>query len=134
MGCLGVHFALKEESIRKLKCFESERERLAYFREEIEEEFFGVHREWLQETDKAWDGIHRALTDGELSWANGSYPLNHVILGGELLYPRSDHILTMKTKEQVREIAAALKEVTKDKLMAGYTLITSENCDWDPSD
>jgi len=130
MGCLGVHFALDEQEVRKLKSgpFRKVGQLL-----ELLEEYFG-NREWFQETDKAWDGIHRALTDGELAWDNGSYPFNHVIMGGERLYFKSDHILVLKTPDQVRDIAAALQGVTREKLKNGYSLITAENCDWEPSE
>lgn len=31
---------------------------------------------------KAWDGIHRYLTEGRFGSEDGSYPLNAVVLGG----------------------------------------------------
>jgi Domain of unknown function (DUF1877) len=134
MGCLGVHFALDERTVRKLKSFRTTKERLAYLREEIEEDYFENHGDWLQETGKAWDGIHRALTDGKFDWNNGPYPLNAVIMNGEDLYRESGHILSLKDPSQVRDIAAALRDVAKVWLRQGYDLITPANCDWDTSE
>jgi len=37
----------------------------------------------MPESDKAREAMHRALADGQLSWDGGTYPLNHVVLGGE---------------------------------------------------
>src|SRR5437879_5676059 len=110
MGCLGVHYALDLEAVQKLKSFSDEGDRLDYLLEELEEEYFATHEEWLAQTDKAWDAIHRTLTDGEIGWDNGTYPLNHVILGGELLYTRPDFIMSLKTPVQVGDIAISLKD------------------------
>lgn len=74
-----------------------------------------------RETDKAWDAIHRTLTDGEIDWDNGVYPLNHVILGGELLHTGDDYIMSLKTPAQVRDIAAALKVVTEEQFRKAYS-------------
>ncbi len=39
------------------------------------------------------------------------------------LYDGDDYILILKSPEQVREVAAALRRVTKEKLRAGYDRI-----------
>jgi hypothetical protein len=133
MASRGVHFALDARTVRKLKGFTSEEDLLDYFEEELEEKFFANQGDWLQETDKAWDAIHRSLTDGKLEWENGTYPLNHAILGGELLCSCDDYILSLKSPKQVQDIAAGLEGVTKKRLKTGYDLIARKNCDWDPS-
>ena len=94
--------------------------RVAFVQERFEQTLWSSDRSRGQETDKAWDAIHRSLTDGNLEWDNGSYPLNHVILGGELLYHESDYILSLKLPDQVRDIATALDGYTKDEFRAGY--------------
>src|SRR5262245_61904140 len=91
MGCLGVHLAVERREACKLRSLSSDAARLAFVQEELEDLYFARQRQWLAETDKAWDAIHRALTDGELGWDNGTYPLNHVILGGERLYNGDDY-------------------------------------------
>jgi hypothetical protein len=120
MGCLGVHFALDARTVGKLRSFPGEQERLEYIREELEEDYFANHQNWLAETDKAWDAIHRTLTDGEIRWDNGKYPLNHVILGGELLYTRDDYIVSLKTPAQVRDVAASLQDVAEEQFREAY--------------
>lgn len=120
MGCLGVHFALDAQTVLKLRSFASEGERLEHLREELEEEYFASRKEWLAETDKTWDAIHRTLTDGEIGWDNGTYPLNHMILSGELLYTSDDYIMSLKTPAQVRDIAAALRDMTEDQFRRDY--------------
>ena len=109
MSCLGVHFALTESEVQTLLDFEDEQDRLDHIQEVIEEDYLANHREFCAESDKAWDAIHRALGDGEMSFAGGSYPLNHVILGGESLYDAEDYIISLKTPAQAKDIAAALR-------------------------
>lgn len=122
MSCLGVHFSLDADQVAAIKALD-ENKRVDYVCRTFEEDLWSADRSRGQETDKAWDAIHRSLTDGELGWEDGSYPLNHVILGGELLYHKDDYILSLKSPAQVRAIAAALPAVTKEKLRAGYDSI-----------
>jgi hypothetical protein len=42
--------------------------------------------EMKAESDKAWDAMHCALTDGRITWDNCFNPLNHVVLGDEFHY------------------------------------------------
>jgi hypothetical protein len=127
MGCRGVHFALDAGAVRKLKSFRSDAARLDYLLDELEEVYFEEHPDRVAETDKAWDAIHRALTDGELGWENGTYPLNHVILGGEMLYEAEDYIMSLKAPDQVQEIAGALKAVTQPEFREAYFRICPDS-------
>lgn len=122
MGCLGLHFSLDEEQVAALKAM-PEAERVEYVQEQLEERLWSDEPSRGQETDKAWDAIHRALTDGDLGYDNGKYPLNHVVLGGELLYGGDDYIMSLKAPVHVQAVAAALSNVTKDVLRAGYDAI-----------
>jgi hypothetical protein len=74
-----------------------------------------IERRWderfLAQTGKAWDAIHRCLTDGTLAWGNGSFPLNRCILGGEDLYQGEDHIVTLTEAHEVPAAATALQQV-----------------------
>jgi len=116
MSCLGVHFSLDEPTAAMLKAIEDEQERLQFIQERIVEDYFQNHHEWLAETGKSWDWIHRVLTDGELDWNNGTYPLNHVVMGGESLYSESDYIISLKTPKQVADAAAELRKI----ILAGF--------------
>jgi hypothetical protein len=126
MSCLGVLFSLDKVTVDKLKSFPSDEERLDYLQMEIEEEYFNKHPDKLAELDKAWDAIHRTLTDGKLEWTNGDYPLNHIILGGEILYFQQDYIMTLKTPEQVKDIFKSFDLVTKESFRDRYFKIDKD--------
>lgn len=126
MSCLGVHFSIDEETVQKLKSLKRQSKRLNYLQEELEEDYFQNHKEWIAETDKAWDAIHRTLTDGKLEWENGKYPLNHVILAGELLYTKGDYIMSLKNPQQVKDVAEAIKIINIEKFRENYYKIDSK--------
>ena len=71
--------------------------------------------------------MHRTLSDGELTWDGGEYPLNHVVLGGELLYTESDFIMVLKTPQQVRDVAAALPAVSESEFRRRYDAIDTDS-------
>ena len=129
MSCLGIHFALSNEDVATLKGFDSEGERLEHLQEVIEEEYMAVDgpHAMYAESDKAWDAIHRVLADGHLSWDGGTYPLNHTVLAGELLYTGPDYIMSLKSAEQVKDIATALAGIDLDAFSERYRKIDSED-------
>lgn len=125
MGCRGIHFALSDAEVDYLQSLPGEQDRLDYITEDLEETYYAEHEELLAETDKAWDAIHRALTDGQLNWDGGVYPLNHVILGGEPLYMAQDYIMSLKSPQQVRDIAAALRAIDEAEFRRRYFAINA---------
>ena len=129
MSCLGVHFALSNEDVAILKSFESEDERLEHLQEVIEEEYMSGDDSdaMYAESDKAWDAMHRVLADGHLSWDGGTYPLNHTVLAGELLYMGPDYIMSLKSAEQVKDITTALAGIDLDAFSERYRKIDSED-------
>ena len=72
MASLGVLFALTEKQTKHLMKAHGDEEVLELI-EEIEEAW---DKESLQETDMAWDAIHRCLSDGSLNPEAGTYPFN----------------------------------------------------------
>ena len=134
MGCLGVHFAISADDVQKLKSISDEQERLDHLKEEIEEFYFDETPQFVAESDKAWDAMHRTLSDGKLSWDGGTYPLNHAVLGGELLYTDSDYIMSLKSPDQVREIAAALASIDESQFRARYFAIDAADYGFDLSE
>lgn len=133
MGCLGLHFSLDAQQVEAIEAIEDEDERVSHVQDEFEEQLWTADPSRAQETDKAWDGIHRALTDGSLSWGDGT-PLSQAILGGELLYEEDDYILSLKSPDEVKQIAAALREVTRERLRAGYDRIDAKSYGGELSD
>src|SRR5258707_15445275 len=108
MSCLGVHFARTEKAAAHLRSLDDDQEGLSHLQEVIEEHYLSQEKQFAAESDKSGDAMHRALADGEMSWDGGDYPLNHTVLAGELLYTDPDYIMSLKSSEQVRDIAAAL--------------------------
>jgi hypothetical protein len=133
MSCLGVHFALTEEDTKALQSFEDEQARITYLVEEIEPRYFDEPRSFIAESDKSWDAMHRALSDGMLTWTGGNYPLNHTVLGGKRLYFKDDYIVSLKSPEQVRDIAKALEPIDEATFRALYNNINAQNYDADLS-
>lgn len=125
MSCLGVLFALEENEVNRLKSFKTDEERLGYLQDEIEEIYFNKYPARVAELDKSWDALHRSLTNGKLEYFNGAFPLNHVILGGEILYGGDDYIMTLKTPAQVVKIAQEIDKVEERDLRNGYYSIES---------
>ena len=93
-------------------------ERLEYIQEDIEAAWDEAH---LVQTDKAWDAIHRCLTDGTLSVTRSPNPLGKLILGGTQLYSdRQTYILNLIEHSELSEVSAALKTVTKEWMKTRY--------------
>jgi len=127
MACRGVHFALTEAEVAALKAIPDDQSRLEHLQEHIEEQYFSEHPEFLAESDKAWDAMHRVLADGKLTWEGGSYPLNHVVLAGELLYGEDDYIMSLKTPSQVTDIDKALDALSEDEFRQRYFMLDSRS-------
>ena len=129
MACLGVLFSIDQTTVDFIEQLSTEQERIDYTKEVIEEDYFQNQPRWVAELDKSWDALHRSLTDGQLAWDNGEYPLNHVIFGGKLLCANGGYIIVLKSKEQVTEIAKAVNQLTKRSLRARYFLLDPEEYD-----
>src|SRR5436190_6223577 len=120
MSCLGVHFALIESEVTKLKSFPDDAERLDYLQCEIEETYFSDHEEFTAQSDKAWDAMHRSLSDGQLSYDEGPHPLRLAVIGGEPIYAERDYIMSLKTPKEVAEVASALARISKEEFRKKY--------------
>ena len=71
--------------------------------EEIEDRW---DEDWLVETDKAWDAIHRCLTGGTLEY--GPTPLHKCILGEASRHEGDGSIVNLLGTEEVKETVAAI--------------------------
>lgn len=123
MGARGVHFALSPAQTSQLLAAAENGEAISVI-EEIEEVW---DREFFAESDKAWDAIHRCLTDGDLLYDNGEYPLSHVICGGQQLSEDENYTISFVTIEQVKDVARALISVTKPWLREEYFSLLKED-------
>jgi hypothetical protein len=112
MAARGVHFSLSEDEAQELLGFETECDRVEHLHEVIEEEYFENQPERKAESDKAWDAMQRVFED--------DYPLSHLVLGGESICSDRDHVMILKTPQQVRDVAAALPAVTEAAFRARY--------------
>ena len=126
----GVHFALTDDDTTKLLSCDGDD---AVFEciQEIEEEYGENQPRFFAETDKAWDAIHRCLTDGALAYDNGSPPLNLCILGGRQLYGGDWYIVAFVSSEQAAQVAEALGAISKADLRQRYFAIPAEDYDAD---
>lgn len=107
MACRGVHFALKKGQEEKLLSLETDAEVMEYVQEELEEAW---DEPWVLETDKAWDAIHRCLTDGSLQ-SKGNDIREKCILGGRSLYEGDDYIISYITADDVRAVSEVIEDI-----------------------
>ncbi|HXU06172.1 MAG TPA: YfbM family protein [Polyangia bacterium] len=135
MGALGVHLALTSDQERRLlAAATSDPDPDSRVREVVHEIAEAWDRAWLQENDKAWDAIHRCLTDGALEYDNGDYPLNRCILGGQRLYYRADQIIVFVPGEEVVDVAAGLAAVDQADLRRRYQSLDPAGYRWKSDD
>jgi hypothetical protein len=117
----GVHFALTEEqALRLMDAPDADNDTLLAFVEELEEgpDDQGWDPVWTQETDKAWDAIHRCLTDGKLKW--GRSPYHDCILGRHNLYEGDEYLMSFLEPDEVKEVAAAIQDIDRDEFRRQY--------------
>lgn len=125
MSCRGVHFALGPEDLRRvLGAAGNDSALLELIQDDIEERYFGSENQWLFETDKAWDAIHRSLTDGELKINSGPFPLAYAVLGGRPLYEGDDYVVCLVEPQEVSATAEALRSVTEEWFRERYFAIS----------
>jgi hypothetical protein len=124
MGQLGVHFALDASQRDRLLAASSD--------DEVRAAVAAIEEAWdkdhVGESDKAWDAIHRCLTDGSLDDEAGEFPLSHVIIGGKHLHEGEEYIVCFVTDEEVKAIAKALLPITRETMKGWYfTLLDKDD-------
>lgn len=121
LGVLGVHFAVTPEQERLLLTADSDDdgELVGELLEDIEEAW--GFPSLKVDTDKAWDAIHRCLTDGSLDPDGGEYPLSHAVLGGRHLH--EDYYVVYVSAAEVRDVARALRGVDRTWLRRRFDAI-----------
>jgi len=130
MVARAVHFALTEEQTSRLMDTPgADNDFLMAFVEEIEEgpNGEGWDAEWVQETDKSWEAIHRCRTGGKLE--GGDTPFHKGVLGSDNLYEGDDYIMSFLSPEEVKEVAAAIRDIDREELRRRYDAIDPEEYD-----
>ncbi|MFC4068328.1 DUF1877 family protein [Actinoplanes subglobosus] len=113
---LGVHFAITAEQEKILLDADGDDDAVSEIMSDFEEEW--ADDAFQVETDKAWDAIHRCLTDGSLDPDGGTRPLALTVVGGRHLH---DEIYVVHvTAAQTREVAAALLDIDEPWLRARF--------------
>ena len=124
MACRGVHFALTDEQRTQLLAIvESPGEVIGFIQEDIEEQW---DTDWLCETDKAWDAIHRCLTDGTLSDGD-STPFHWCVLNGSQLYDGDDYIVSFVDVPNVKQVSEAIAPLSESEFRTRYNAIDSQD-------
>lgn len=124
MASRGVHFAIAAEQAEALLAADGN-DALMKLIEAIEEAW---DKDNLAESDKAWDAMHRCLTDGQLEYGNGSYPLNHCVLGPRQLHAGDDYIVSLVSPEEVRDVAKALEFPGRQGAVSEGRQLRSRGC------
>jgi hypothetical protein len=120
MACRGVHFALTDEQrTQLLSIVESQGDVIGFIQEDIEENW---DADWLCETDKAWDAIHRCLTGGTLSEGD-STPFHWCILNGSQMYIGDDYIVSFVDAPNVKLVSEAIGTLTASDFRTRYEAI-----------
>ena len=123
---LGVHFALSPRDYDQVLSIDDPDELVEFISEDLEERYF-KDQEWICQTDKAWDAIHRCLTDGRLLYESGPFPLAYAVLGGGTLDAGDGYTACLVEVAEVQETAKALAEVTKPWMRQRYdTLVDTD--------
>lgn len=125
MSGRGVHFAITPVQEEAILSANTDRKRMKLI-EEIEQAW---ERPFVCETDKAWNAIHRCLTDGTLLYVSGEYPLNHCICGGRQLFRGRDYTISYVSASQVRDVAAAMQAVDSDWMRQRYNQLDASEYD-----
>lgn len=109
MACRGVHFAITPATAEAL-CRAEDDDELMDMIDSLEAHWDKAH---LAESDKAWDAMHRALTNGELEFGGGDPPLHHCVLGPRQLHRGDDYIVCVALPDEVRAAAEALAGIDR---------------------
>ncbi|MCC6740241.1 MAG: YfbM family protein [Planctomycetia bacterium] len=124
MSCLGVHFVISAEQATRLLKAKDDEELVSIVQEEIEE---AMDDDNSFQTDKAWDALHRCLSDGTLNVRGGKPPLNKTFFGGKVLNTEADYFVVLLTPREVQSVASALSKVSEDWLRKRYETLNFKN-------
>lgn len=133
MACLGTHFAITEEVAARLNNDRPPNNNdILAFIEYLEDQYKALRAErWIAPTEKAWDAIHRCLTDGKLEL--GTTPAHLCILGStERFWIRREdgqleYIVNLLAPDNVRRVADAIRGIDQAEMHRGYDNIDPDS-------
>ncbi len=133
MACLGVHFAVTADVAARLTQDQPlGKADVVAFLEDLDRQFDALHAEgWVDMTDKAWDGIHRSLTNGKLEL--GNTPRHMCILGAtERFWIRREdgqleYVVNLLDPEDVRHVADSIRSIDRAEMLQGYEAIDPDS-------
>lgn len=122
---LGVHFAIAADQERALLAAgdRNDSDGVGEILDDIEESWNDDGL--MADTDKAWNAIHRCLTDDTLDPDGGLYPLSHAVLGGRHLH--DEYYVVYLSAAEVRDVADALRDVEPTWLRGRFDTIDDPN-------
>ena len=126
MACRAVHFAIPSNVVDKLLTAKGDEEVLEIVVENVEEQW---DEDWLHQTDKSWDAMHRCLTNGRLDVGGSWNPLGAAVLGGIQLHKNDSWIISLVRPEQVAEVANALASINEMEMRKRYDRIDAADYD-----
>ncbi|MEM7014643.1 MAG: DUF1877 family protein, partial [Verrucomicrobiota bacterium] len=126
MAGRGVHFAITDQDMVKLGEASDGNAIIAIVTEEIESRW-EKEDGFVAETDKAWDAIHRCLTNGKLEYDAGEVPLKWCIIGGILICEEDHCIISLVEHHNLAELAHALEQITKPWFRERYFTISQDD-------
>lgn len=135
MAARGVYFAITNHQRGELERRGNDDDRIAFIQEVVEEAWDDP---FLQETDKAWDAIHRCLSEfpANTPWFypvapelgayalpedHGTIPLKLCVLGGErLIEDESRYFIRLIEPAYIAEIVSALDTIDRAEMRERY--------------
>jgi hypothetical protein len=121
MACRGMFFALTEDQEAALMATRDDAEVRAFVEEVEMGDWEGEPLDC--ETDKAWDAMHRCLSDGTLGSGRHLSPLDMTVLGGGHHHEGDDYVVAHVRPGEVAQVAEALKTVDQPWMRQRYDRI-----------
>lgn len=114
MSGRGVLFAIDDEELASLGDADND--------DDVRSLVDAIETRWEQacELDKAWEGIHRALTGGRMDRVAKAPMVPGAILGGTVLVEREDTLIIVKPADEVQQISASLSSWDRGRFRSGY--------------
>ena len=135
MAARGVHIAITAELRAGLESQPHDEARIDFILNELEEAW---DDDYVQGTDKAWDAIHRSLSEWPadtpyfypvppehgtfaLPEDHGAYPLKVTVLGGKRMQKSEyDYFIRLIEPHEVTDLVPALQAISRDDLRTRY--------------